>query len=138
MEWDAIVPLLPRKVRGIKRVDDRRILNGILWRLRTGRAWAAVPQCYGAPGTCQARFIRWRDAGIWARIVEAIVDAYAGEVELIEASEAFVPPRYGHRSVPSGDPVAWRRRSRPAGKVNTPAAFPDRRHAGTPIATHGP
>lgn len=35
-EWSVIEPLLPTKVRGVKRVDDRRVLNGIFWRLRTG------------------------------------------------------------------------------------------------------
>lgn len=35
-EWSVIQPLLPTKVRGKKRVDDRRVLNGIFWRLRTG------------------------------------------------------------------------------------------------------
>ena len=36
-EWFVIQPLLPNKVRGVARVDDRRVLNGIFWRLRTGR-----------------------------------------------------------------------------------------------------
>ncbi len=35
-EWSVIEPLLPTKVRGVK-VDDRRVLNGIFWQLRTGR-----------------------------------------------------------------------------------------------------
>ena len=35
-EWAVIQPLLPSKVRGVKRVDDRQVLNGIFWRLRTG------------------------------------------------------------------------------------------------------
>lgn len=39
-EWTVIGPLLPRKVRGVPRVDDRRVLNGIFWRLRTGAPWA--------------------------------------------------------------------------------------------------
>ena len=37
-EWSVIQPLLPNKPRGVPRVDDRRVLNGIFWRLRTGRA----------------------------------------------------------------------------------------------------
>ena len=37
-EWSVILPLLPNKPRGVARVDDRRVLNGIFWRLRTGRA----------------------------------------------------------------------------------------------------
>ena len=37
-EWSVIEPLLPNKPRGVPRVDDRRVLNGIFWRLRTGCA----------------------------------------------------------------------------------------------------
>jgi len=38
-EWSVIAPLLPNKPRGVARVDDRRVLNGIFWRLRTGAPW---------------------------------------------------------------------------------------------------
>ena len=46
-EWGIIAPLLPNKVRGVARVDDRKVLNGILWRFRTGSPWADVPERYG-------------------------------------------------------------------------------------------
>ena len=46
-EWAIIQPLLPNKVRGVPRVDDRRVINGILWRFRTGSPWADVPERYG-------------------------------------------------------------------------------------------
>jgi len=39
-EWSIIAPLLPNKPRGVPRVDDRRVLNGRYWRLRTGSPWA--------------------------------------------------------------------------------------------------
>ena len=42
-----IEPLLPRRWRGVTRVDDRRMLNGILWRFRTGSPWRDVPRRYG-------------------------------------------------------------------------------------------
>jgi transposase len=38
-EWGVIEPLLPNKPRGVPRVDDRRVLNGIFWVLRTGAPW---------------------------------------------------------------------------------------------------
>ena len=38
-EWGVIAPLLPNKPRGVPRVDDRRVLNGIFWVLRTGAPW---------------------------------------------------------------------------------------------------
>ncbi len=39
-EWSILSPLLPNKPRGVARVDDRRVLNDILWRFRTGSPWA--------------------------------------------------------------------------------------------------
>lgn len=48
-EWAIIEPLLPNKPRGMPRVDDRRVLNGIMWRFRSGATWAEVPERYGPP-----------------------------------------------------------------------------------------
>lgn len=62
-EWSVIQPLLPNKPRGVPRVDDRRVLNGIFWRLRTGAPWADIPERYGPHTTCVNRFNRWRKAG---------------------------------------------------------------------------
>jgi len=59
-EWSVIQPLLPNKPRGVPRVDDRRALNGIFWRLRTGAPWADIPERYGPHTTCVNRFNRWR------------------------------------------------------------------------------
>jgi Putative transposase of IS4/5 family (DUF4096) len=38
-EWAAIKPILPNKPRGVPRVNDRRVLNGIFWILRSGAPW---------------------------------------------------------------------------------------------------
>jgi len=62
-EWDVIAPLLPNKPRGVPRVDDRRVLNGIFWVLRTGAPWRALPKEFGPRTTCYNRFVRWRKAG---------------------------------------------------------------------------
>jgi transposase len=51
-EWSIIQPLLPHKPRGVARVDDRRVLNGIYWRLRSGSPWADIPERYGPPTIC--------------------------------------------------------------------------------------
>jgi transposase len=55
-EWGVIAPLLPSKPRGVLRVDDRRVLNGIFWVLRTGAVWRALPKEFGPQ--------RWRKAGV--------------------------------------------------------------------------
>src|SRR6202142_1061919 len=85
-EWSVITPLLPNKVRGVKRVDDRRVLNGIFWRLRTGAPWADIPERYGPHTTCVNRFNRWRRAGVWDRLLEAVSRAYDGDIQMIDSS----------------------------------------------------
>jgi transposase len=50
-EWSIIEPLLPNKPRGVQRADDRKVLNGIYWHLRTGLPWADIPECYGPATT---------------------------------------------------------------------------------------
>lgn len=68
------------------RVDDRRVLNGILWRFRTGSPWAEVPERYGPPTTCYNRFVRWRKAGVWDRLLDAVSEAYDGDIVMIDSS----------------------------------------------------
>jgi transposase len=46
-EWTAIKPMLPNKSRGVPRVNDRRVLNGIFWILRSGAPWRDLPVTYG-------------------------------------------------------------------------------------------
>ena len=89
-EWSIIAPLLPNKSRGVARVDDRRVLNGIYWRLRTGSPWADIPERYGPATTCYNRFVRWRKAGVWDRLFAAIAAAYEGDVQMIDSSSIRV------------------------------------------------
>jgi transposase len=86
LEWAIIAPLLPNKSRGVPRVDDRRVINGILWRFRTGSPWADVPDRYGPPTTCYNRFVRWRKAGVWDRILADISKAFDGDIMMIDSS----------------------------------------------------
>ena len=85
-EWSIIEPLLPNKPRGVPRVDDRRVLNGILWRFRTGSPWAEIPERYGPPTTCYNRFVRWRKARVWDRLLAAVSAAFAGEIVMIDST----------------------------------------------------
>jgi hypothetical protein len=56
-EWDAIKPFLPNKPRGVPRVNDRRVLNGIFWVLRSGAPWRDLPDHFGPYTTCYNRFV---------------------------------------------------------------------------------
>jgi len=89
-EWSVIEPLLPNTSRGVPRVDDRRVLNGIFWRFRTGSPWADVPERYGPHTTCYNRFVRWREAGIWDRLLAAMSEAIDGEIVMIDSSSVRV------------------------------------------------
>lgn len=85
-EWRAIEPLLPNKPRGVPRVDDRRVLNGIFWVLRSGAPWRDVPQRYGPYTTCYNRFRRWIKAGIWDGLLEAITSASHDRITMIDGT----------------------------------------------------
>jgi hypothetical protein len=56
-EWSIIDPLLPNKPRGVPRADDRKVLNGIYWHLRSGSPWDEIPDRYGPYTTCYNRFV---------------------------------------------------------------------------------
>ena len=106
-EWSIIEPLLPNKPRGVPRVDDRRVLNGILWRFRTGSPWAEIPERYGTPTTCYNRFVRWRKAGVWDRLLAAVSAAFADEIVMIDSTCVRVH-QHGARGK-KGEPqiMAW-------------------------------
>jgi transposase len=80
-EWKAIRPMLPNKPRGVPRVNDRRVLNGIFWVLRSGAPWRDVPDDFGPYTTCYNRFVRWRRAGVWTRIMNALAAAHDASVQ---------------------------------------------------------
>ena len=85
-EWSVIKLMLPNKPRGIPRVDDRRVVNGIFWVLRSGAPWRDLPEIYGPRTTCYNRFVRWRWAGVWDRIMEALAAAHDAAVQMIDTS----------------------------------------------------
>jgi len=85
-EWAAIRSFLPNKPRGIPRVDDRRVLNGIFWVLRSGAPWRDLPETYGPRTTCYNRFVRWRQAGVWDRIMDALAAGHDASVQMIDTS----------------------------------------------------
>lgn len=89
-EWSVIEPLLPNKPRGVPRVDDRRVLNGIFWVLRSGAPWADLPERYGPKTTCYNRFRRWTKAGVWDRIMDALTEAYDGDIQMIDGTSVRV------------------------------------------------
>jgi transposase len=81
-QWRALEPLLPaRAKRGRGYRDHRTVLNGILWKLRTGAPWRDVPERYGPYRTLHDRLARWAADGTWRRVLrqlQALADAHGG------------------------------------------------------------
>ena len=70
--WAAIEPHLPHGQPGKPRVDDRRVISGILHVLKTGCRWRDAPSAYGPPTTVYNRFNRWSQRGVWRRLFERL------------------------------------------------------------------
>jgi transposase len=85
-EWSVIKPLLPMDRRGPKPKNNRRVINGMFYILRAGSPWRDLPERYGPYTTVYNRFNRWRKAGIWDRLMDAIVKAHDGKVQMIDSS----------------------------------------------------
>jgi transposase len=85
-EWSVIEPVLPKGRPGPRRKDYRRVLNGIFWVLRTGAPWRDLPERYAPYTTAYNRFNRWRKAGIWDQLMDAVTKAHGGEVQMIDSS----------------------------------------------------
>ena len=77
-EWATIEPLLPRGRKGAHRVDDRRVISGIVHMLRSGARWRDCPAAYGPYTTIYNRFNRWSRQGVWREIFFALTGSTGG------------------------------------------------------------
>ena len=82
--WELIVPFLPpeRGRRGRPSIDNRLVLEGIFWIARTGAPWRDLPERFGNWNSVWRRFARWRDAGLFEAILEALATSGAGDPTL--------------------------------------------------------
>lgn len=79
-------PHFPR-VRGLKRVDDRRVLSGIIYVIRNGLMWKDAPRGYGPHKTLYNRFVRWSRLGVFAHILaELVAQAGVPDTLMIDAT----------------------------------------------------
>jgi len=71
-QWAKLEPLLPVYPQGARRVDDRRVISGIVHVLKSGCRWADCPKEYGPRKTIYNRFVRWAVKGIWRDIFRTL------------------------------------------------------------------
>jgi transposase len=87
-QWARLAPLLPNKPRGVPRVDDRRVISGIIHVLKSGGRWADAPSSYGPRKTLYNRFVRWAAKGVWSDLFEVLATAGGPTANLLLDSSA--------------------------------------------------
>jgi transposase len=86
-QWARIEPYLPTDVRGKERVDDRRVISGILHVIKSGCRWSDCPPEYGPPTTIYNRFVRWAERGVWERLFrELAARGRSGATQMIDST----------------------------------------------------
>jgi transposase len=92
--WKLIEPHLPGQKGqwGGLAKDNRQFINAVFWILRTGAPWRDLPPDYGNWNNVHRRFCRWRDRGIWERLLEKAIDEPDLEWLIIDASHVKVHP----------------------------------------------
>ena len=97
-QWGSIQPLLPMDVRGKARVDDRRVISGILHVLKSGCRWCDCPPEYGPPTTIYNRFVRWAERGVWERLFRELASrGRSTDTQMIDSTHIKA-----HRSASGG------------------------------------
>ena len=94
-EWRRIEPLLPRGRKGAHRVDDRRVISGIVHMLKSGSRWRDCPEAYGPYTTIYNRFNRWSRQGIWTGIFYALTGSTGRGTDRCRSDSSYVK---AHRS----------------------------------------
>ncbi|MFB6890956.1 IS5 family transposase [Kitasatospora sp. NPDC056327] len=98
-EWAVLSRFLPASgVAGRPRSDDRLVLNGIVWKLRTGTSWRDVPERNGSWQTLYTRFRRWALDGTFSRMLQAIQaekDA-AGDIDWLVSVDSTIVRAHQH------------------------------------------
>src|SRR5258708_39018638 len=93
-QFARLEPHLPTDTRGVPRVDDRRVISGIVHVLQSGCRWKDAPAVYGPPKTLYNRNVRWAAKGVWREVFEALAAAGGPPAEVLVDSTA----RKAHRA----------------------------------------
>lgn len=113
--WAAIEPHLPRNQPGARRVDDRRVISGIVHVLKSGGRWRDCPKDYGPRTTIYNRYHRWSRREIWVGILEALVargvlsESMAIDSTYVKAHRSAHGGKGGRRPKPSAHHAAVKR-----------------------------
>src|ERR1700751_3101686 len=103
-QWKKVAPLLPPYLRGKRRVDDRRVISGIIQVILSGCRWSDAPLEYGPRKTLYNRFVRWAVRGIWEDVFMALARAGGPASRSLARQHARQGSPLGqHRAAKKGD-----------------------------------
>lgn len=97
-QFARLEPHLPTDTRGKPRVDDRRVISGIIHVLKSGGRWIDAPAVYGPRKTLYNRFVRWAAKGVWEDIFRTLAASGGPPAQLLIDSSAVK----AHRSASGG------------------------------------
>lgn len=121
-EWELLAPLIPQAATGRPRVSDRQVINGMVYKIRTGISWRDLPERYGPWQTVYTRFRRYAIDGVFTRALQQIqarADA-AGDIDWLVQIDSTIVRAHQHAA-------ATGRKGGISGRTNrtiTPSADP--------------
>lgn len=133
--WALLEPLLPDRTprRGGRWAEHRRVVNGVVWRVRTGSPWRDLPAAYGPWQTVYDRHRRWSADGTWDRVLDRLrtecdVDLAAEQGEWVVGIDSTIVRAHHDAAGARGDPP----KDVPAERLRpqVPAGPPDRGRSG--------
>ncbi len=119
-QFARLAPYLPSDTRGVPRVDDRRVISGIVHVLKSGCRWADAPAVYGPRKTLYNRFVRWAAKGVWLDIFQTLAAACGPPAEVLIDSSAVK----AHRCASGGKGGSGPKRSAACAADGPPKSTP--------------
>lgn len=119
-QFARLEPLLPTDTRGVPRVDDRRVISGIVHVLKSGGRGSDAPPAYGPRKTLYNRFVRWAAKDAWTGIFYALASAGGPPAAVLIDSSAIK----AHRCAAGGKGGNTRSRSAARAADGRPRSTP--------------
>ena len=110
LEWELLAPLIPRAATGRPRVPDRQVINGMVYKIRTGVSWRDLPERYGPWQTVYTRFRRYALDGVFTRALQQIqarADA-VGDIDWLVQIDSTIVRAHQHAAGAQKTPAAPR------------------------------
>jgi transposase len=137
-QWAVIGPFMPTNRPGARRVNDRRVISGIIHVLRTGSRWRDCPEAYGPPTTVYNRYNRWSRRGFWRAMLAALAEAgwiaetAALDSTYVKAHRSAHGGKGGHKRRPSARRAAGGPRRSTSSRTSSGGPSPSTSRRATP------